>query len=125
HSGLGNDQPAMLGTITSPSTSAYAAAALRQQEDAVRNAPVGTRNNRLNKAAFSMGQLMGEGEITIAEVEATLTAAALHARLAPDEISTTLASGFAADQREPRKKSNVGPPRPGKDHPLLSELATF
>jgi putative DNA primase/helicase len=123
HSGLRNNQPATIATNTTPITSAYAAAALRAEENAVRNAPVGTRNSRLNKAAFSMGQLIGGGEIGRAEVEATLTAAALRARLKPDEVRTTLASGLAAGQGEPRK-GDGGQACTASD-PLLSELATF
>src|SRR5690606_13286856 len=39
----------------------YAAAALDREADAVRTAPQGTRNHALNKAAFSLGQLVAGG----------------------------------------------------------------
>jgi putative DNA primase/helicase len=122
--GSGNRLAATIGTNATPiASSTYAATALRAEEVAVRNAPVGTRNNCLNRAAFSMGQLIGAGEITRAEVETVLTAAALHAKLKPDEVKKTLASGLIAGEQQPRK-SGAGQLCTATD-PFLSELATL
>jgi putative DNA primase/helicase len=104
----------------------HAAAALRDEAEAVQGAPEGTRNDRLNSAAFSLGQLIGEGAISIAEVEAALISAAKIAGLEPDEIRTTLESGLTAGQAQPRDRRHSDRTQtddPLKTDPLLAELA--
>src|SRR5206468_1969298 len=56
--------------------SRYGLAALRTQLAAVRAAPVGDRNNRLNRAAFSFGMLTAGGQLDAAQIEDELLAAA-------------------------------------------------
>lgn len=82
---------------------AYAAAALRDEADAVRGARKGKRNDQLNRAAFAMGQLIAEGAISSAEVEAALTSAGETAGLELTEIRATLLSGSLAARRIPGK----------------------
>jgi hypothetical protein len=89
------------------SNDAYGRKALEKEVAAVRSAPEGTRNDTLNKATFSLGQLVERGHLDQAEVERELKAAALDAGLEPDEIDKTIASGLAAGLRHPR----VVPPR--------------
>ena len=101
--------------------SAYAASALQDEADAVRGAPKGTRNDRLNSAAFSMGQLVGAGEICRAEVEAALSEAALAAGLEADEIKPTIESGLAGGRNHPRQRDRKK--ATATNDPLLCELA--
>ena len=86
-------------------TSRYALAALRREEDAVRHAPMGSRNNRLNRAAFSLGMLVAGGELDALLVEQTLTAAALDGGLPEAEARASLASGLRAGAKEPRGRT--------------------
>jgi hypothetical protein len=64
---------------------------------------------------------IAEGEISRAEVEAALTAAALAAGLKEGEISSTIASGLSSGQAQPRRR--VGDPPSAAGDPLLNELA--
>ena len=103
--------------------SARAAAALQREMADVRNAPKGTRNKLLNTAAFSMGQLVGAGEIGRAEVEAALSEAALAAGLEDDEIQATIESGLAGGRKQPRQRGRKGGQSPQSNDLLLTELA--
>src|SRR5690606_31180538 len=80
----------------------YAAAALDQEADAVRTAPQGTRNDTLNKAAFSLGQLVAGGELDEATVVTVLTDAARSAGLTEKEIGKTINSGLSKGKLNPR-----------------------
>lgn len=84
-------------------TSRYAAAALRRAAADVRIATEGLRNAALNRAAFSVGQLVGAGMIDRGTVEAVLGEAGEIAGLAPHEIVATMRSGLDAGQRQPRE----------------------
>jgi putative DNA primase/helicase len=104
-------------------TTPYAAAALQDEAEDVRGAPEGTRNQRLNDAGFSMGQLIALGEISATEVETALTSAARAAGLEAGEIQRTLDSGLSAGQKQPRKRNDS---RATKiNDPLLSQLANL
>jgi len=81
----------------------YAAAALREEAERVRRAPVGTRNNTLNAAAFALGQLVAAGLLERETVEGELAAAAYQAGLEEPEVSRTLRSGLEAGLQEPRR----------------------
>lgn len=80
----------------------YAAAALDREADAVRTAPEGTRNDTLNKAAFSLGQLVAGGELDEATVVTVLTDAARSAGLTEKEIGKTINSGMSKGRLNPR-----------------------
>jgi hypothetical protein len=80
----------------------YAQRALRLELHALTSAANGTRNDTLNRAAFSMGRLIGGGYLARAEVEAALRSAAESVGLEPREIDATLRSGLDAGMREPR-----------------------
>jgi hypothetical protein len=81
----------------------YAEAALRYEAKAVRTAKPGTRNNQLNRSAFSLGQLVAAGLLTREVVEAELTEAAEAAGLGERETAATLRSGLEAGARLPRQ----------------------
>jgi hypothetical protein len=81
---------------------AYALAAFREETRRVAEAPVGTRNHTLNRAAFSLGQLVGGGLIPPLPVMTGLAGAAARAGLPADEARRTIRSGMAAGARKPR-----------------------
>jgi hypothetical protein len=80
----------------------YAAAALRYEIERVREAPVGTRNNTLYRAARSLGRLAGADLIGDGEIYRALSPAARAAGLPAVEVARTIASGLAAGRRHPR-----------------------
>ncbi|HUU97490.1 MAG TPA: bifunctional DNA primase/polymerase [Phycisphaerae bacterium] len=80
----------------------YAQTALKLEVHAVDSARDGTRNDALNKAAFSMGTLVGGTFIDRVTVETQLRQAALAAGLELHEIEATLRSGLDAGEKEPR-----------------------
>src|SRR5207302_1682102 len=66
-------------------TTRYALAALEAEAAEVAHAAEGGRNARLNRAAFSLGQLVAAGGLLRAGVESVLEAAAEACRLLDDE----------------------------------------
>lgn len=81
----------------------YVAAALESEAANVANAKQGTRNATLNRAAHSLGQLVGGGAIGEAEVIATLTRAALASGLEEKETANTIRSGLEKGKTKPRQ----------------------
>ena len=90
--------------------SAYARSALERECQAVASEPVDgeNRNNRLNIAAFSLGQLVAAGAITESEVVAGLMQAAAACELPTGEAARTIRSGLEAGRTKPRDLSGVG-----------------
>lgn len=84
------------------SSSAYAEAALGAECLSVATAFKGSRNDTLNRAAFSIGQLIAGMEIDETTARRRLEGAALAAGLDPIEIASTINSGFLAGAAEPR-----------------------
>lgn len=80
----------------------YAIVALKSEAVAVSTAPIGTRNEKLNVAAFNLGQLVAAGKLDAGTVVAALSDAGLAAGLAASEIAGTVRSGLAAGMQEPR-----------------------
>ena len=87
------------GRITHPDR--YASVALAAEADRVARAPVGTRNDTLNRAAFALGRLVGAGLLDAALVTDELTAAARWAGLGRAETTRTIRSGLHAGRRQP------------------------
>ena len=81
---------------------AYATAALRDETRTVAAARPGTRNDTLNRAAFSLGQLVAAGLLPPLAVASALADAAERAGLPADEARRTIRSGLAAGARRPR-----------------------
>lgn len=81
---------------------AYALAALRAETERVAAARPGTRNDTLNRAAFSLGQLAAAGLLPPVPVITGLISAATHAGLPEAEATRTVRSGMAAGARKPR-----------------------
>lgn len=89
--------------ITATLSTRYGQAALETECQAVATEPAGSRNHRLNEAAFGIGQLVSGGEIVEAEALNALERAALACGLSDHEAQRTIQSGFAAGQAEPRQ----------------------
>ena len=85
----------------------YARKALEAEVDRVVNAGEGTRNDTLNRAAFSLGQLVGGGEIAERDVVEALVSAAAVAGLESDETFRTIKSGLVSGQDHPRNGSKT------------------
>lgn len=105
--------PAPAGTATP-----YANAALQNETQAVLDAIQGTRNHTLNRAGFSLAQLIAAGQIDRQLVHQTLQWAGLQAGLEPGEIAATLRSALGAGEQQPR----IIPPRPEYDAPPVTVL---
>ncbi len=87
---------------TSDNARKYAQKALANEYDLVASAPKGNRNHTLNKAAFSLGQLVAGGLLHSQEVENVLLKAGLICGLSQGETKTTLNSGLKAGVLNPR-----------------------
>jgi hypothetical protein len=85
-----------------PHGTAYAMAALRQETRLVSTARPGTRNDTLNRAAFSLGQLVAAGLLPSLAVVTALSCAAQRAGLPAEEARRTIRSGMTAGARNPR-----------------------
>jgi hypothetical protein len=83
-------------------SSAWARTALDRELDLVRAATEGNRNATLNRAAFSLGQIVGGGGLDAAEVESLLLGTAGGIGLSERESRLTVASGMRAGADEPR-----------------------
>jgi hypothetical protein len=81
---------------------AYATAALREETRLVAIARPGTRNDTLNRAAFSLGQLVAAGLLPSLTVITALASSAERAGLPADEARSTIHSGMCAGARSPR-----------------------
>jgi len=107
---------------TSPFQSPYVEAALRNEAEAVRSAAKGTRNNRLNQAAFSLGQLVGAQKLDRSVVENTLLRAAMDNGLPQHEAYATIASGINIGLTKPRQmplrseSNRTAAPEPSRNH---------
>jgi hypothetical protein len=91
--------PVSARPITHPDR--YAVAALTSEADRVARAPVGTRNDTLNRAAFALGRLVGAGLLDQATVFRELEDAAHFAGLTRAETRRTIRSGLTAGRRTP------------------------
>lgn len=80
----------------------YANAALRNEIQRVLDAPVGQRNATLNRAAYSLGTLVGAGALPERLVREALQRAAEAVGLAAAEVAATVDSGLRAGTSRPR-----------------------
>lgn len=97
---------ALSGQFPAESTGAarrYAEAALAAEVRSMREAPDGTRNDTLNRCAFSLGTLGGAGLLTEEVAFAALREAAQAAGLTETEIRATFLSGWRKGLEDPRQ----------------------
>jgi hypothetical protein len=80
----------------------YAESALKNEIGAIRASNVGNRNDRLNRAAYSLGQLIADGQLQRTSVEENLLAAAAAVGLPERESLATIRSGIDAGMKNPR-----------------------
>jgi Bifunctional DNA primase/polymerase, N-terminal len=89
----------------------YAAAALEKEIRGVERAGRGDRNNRLNIAAFRLGELIGAGALDEEEVRAKLEAAAVGNGLVKEDgmraVRNTIESGLGDGKRAPRDLAEI------------------
>lgn len=83
----------------------YGPAALAREAETVVATREGGRNHALNRAAYSLGQLIATGELTEEAVTVDLLAAAAKAGLEEHEAAHTIASGIRAGIRNPRTRT--------------------
>jgi putative DNA primase/helicase len=81
---------------------AYARAALQGELGKLAAATVGERNNTLNAAAFSLGQLVGAGALVRGDMESRLLAVALAVGLGERESLAAIRNGLDAGEQQPR-----------------------
>lgn len=101
--------PSMPNPVAADDVHPYAAAALAGELDHLAAATEGTRNQRLNRAAFRLGQLVGGGALGEAQVRQHLDRVARQVAARParhpfteTEIARTITSGLAAGAARPR-----------------------
>jgi hypothetical protein len=101
-----------LSEIGAVVTGHYAAAVMRREAAAVAEAPAGTRNHRLNLAAWRLGRLVAGGIVDEADAREALLSAAATCGLPHHESVGTVRSGMSAGRRSPRWPSQSGPAAP-------------
>jgi hypothetical protein len=106
--------PSWLVTLAkAKKVSAYAKAALENECKKVAAALPGTRNNTLNTAAYSLGQLVGSGALDEQEVRDRLFEAAQTCGLVADHGAAaafaTIDSGLQAGKQQPRTRPQPPP----------------
>lgn len=106
-------------TVQDAKRTGYASTAMKLECDAVRKAPEGERNDTLNSAAFSLGQLVGSGALSQAQVECELFSAAQECGLGDIESRATIHSGISAGIKVPR---DVPAPRTKREFVLVPGL---
>lgn len=106
-------RPAAAADHARPSagTTAYGSAALARQVESVRRLTLGRRNDGLNRAAFSLGRLVGGGELSETLVYEDLLAAARAIGLGEREAAGTIRSGLGAGKTVPRRAPTTGTPK--------------
>ncbi|WP_417599811.1 VapE domain-containing protein [Pararhodobacter oceanensis] len=86
--------------------SAWANAAIGSEMQRIKNSQLGDRNNALNLAAFSIGQIIGAGALDRDVVHTQLLDAARSVGLDDAEAYATIASGMNAGSSKPRTSFN-------------------
>lgn len=88
----------------------YAQAALENELATLANTPEGARNDRLNRSAYALGQLVGVSLLDRNQVERELTKTALRIGLGERETQATIRSGIDAGTKEPRMVEDAWEP---------------
>lgn len=101
--------------------SAYGQAALVAEYERVASAPDGNRNNTLNAAAFTIGQLVSGGEINHDYAFSQLIEAAGKCGLSNEEAERTANSGMIAGMEHPRSSKQLDDAQAGVEETLSIE----
>jgi len=94
--------PAKEKSSTTGSPGQYGQVALSRELAELRMVDKGERNNRLNQASFSLGQLIAGEELDKRQVETALFDVAMSIGLTKNEAIKTIQSGLKAGSTEPR-----------------------
>lgn len=105
--GLGRPQ-GHKGHTAPPYSRAYARSVLNGELAHLRQAKVGERNYRLNRAAFRLGQLIATGSLDRGKVETRLTNCALATGLVLAEIEPVIQSALLAGAKQPGPMNLAG-----------------
>jgi hypothetical protein len=97
--------------LASSCSSLYGRAALEREAGRVVLAPVGARNDTLDRAAYAIGRLVAGGEVDVEEAASALLVAAERAGLARRQAERTLASGLRAGFAAPTSGAGQSPGR--------------
>lgn len=97
----GGSAPTLL-TETSDGFTAYGRKALDDELAAVRSTSEGGRNDRLNRAAFSIGQLVQRRDLPLSVAERELVAAGVDTGLSETAAMATVRSGLEGGASKPR-----------------------
>jgi hypothetical protein len=89
--------------LVSDDIEAYTRAAVEREARDVAQAPPGQRNDRLNRAAFKLGQLVGAGLVRAEMVTDSLVAAGLNAGPGEPKIRATVRGRLRAGMLHPRQ----------------------
>ena len=94
--------PHLNGSVPYAPGQGYAAKAMDEEVQRVRQSGDHAHNDALNRAAFSLGQLVGGGLLTEGEVEQALLSAALEVGQPEGEAMSTIRSGLRSGIAKPR-----------------------
>ncbi|WOE65069.1 hypothetical protein RY972_13415 [Aeromonas allosaccharophila] len=89
--------------VSSAETSRYGERALTSACEAIVSAPMGSRNETLNREALGVAQLVAGGEICHADAERQLFAAGMASGQSVQEVKATIASAHQKGIQEPRQ----------------------
>lgn len=101
-------RPAPVVTAATPihgRPGSYGRRALESELGRLALAHVGGRNDTLNRSAFAMGQLIGEGHLDPGEVAGALLSVALRIGLTEHEAERTIGSGLRRGLEHPRSRT--------------------
>lgn len=105
----------------------YVQAAIDDELVAAATAPQNTRNDTLNRAAFSIGQWAGSGYLCEEEARNRLYQAAVQSGLVADDgehqVHKTISSGLSGGMREPRQVPPSTASRPSSPHGQTADAA--
>jgi hypothetical protein len=87
--------------------SRYGESALGSELERLLRAPIGSRNEQLNRSAFKLGQLVGTGELSKAATEQALIAYAALIGLPASESESTVVRAVRDGARHPRTISHT------------------
>ncbi|MCR3909945.1 hypothetical protein NUK47_14315 [Aeromonas hydrophila] len=93
----------MAPMVSSAETSRYDERALTSACEAIVSAPMGSRNETLNREVLGVAQLVAGGEICQADAERQLFAAGMASGQSAQEVKATIASAHQKGMQEPRQ----------------------
>lgn len=96
-------RPDLATRLDAPAGS-YGQAALERELGRVAIAPIGQRNDTVNRAAYNLGQLIAAGALQLEETADALLLAATRAGISEEEAEATIKSGLRAGLRSPRRR---------------------